>query len=113
MGNILITECDRVKTIGEKIKVRRAELKLNQAQLSRLCGWESQSRISQYEGNKREPTITDIKTIAKALKIAPTELLLAETSKTYSKKVLPTNKESSYYFDWKVSDVIKLNKLWS
>lgn len=53
--------------IGKKIRDARRSHKLSQEQLTDLCGWEHQSRISGYETGKREPSLEDIRTIALAL----------------------------------------------
>lgn len=61
--------------LGERIKERREQMGLSQPQLSQMCGWESQSRISNYEKGTREPKINDLLKIAKALKCAASDLL--------------------------------------
>lgn len=56
--------------IGERIKQARGEAGLSQPQLAQLCGWDSQSRISQYETGKNEPALDDIERIAEALGVS-------------------------------------------
>lgn len=69
---------EKIRTgYGELIKAARKRNKLNQSQLSELCGWGySQGRISHYETETREPSLNDLVTIAKALGLKhPNELL--------------------------------------
>lgn len=61
---------DLCMKIGERIKQARAEASLSQPQLAQLCGWDSQSRISQYETGKNEPGLDDIKRVAEALGVS-------------------------------------------
>lgn len=53
--------------IAERIKYARIAKKLTQPALAELCGWDSQTRISNYERGIREPSIQDLDKIAKAL----------------------------------------------
>jgi len=66
------------KTIGIKIKEARKGLNYSQLKLAELCGWESQSRISNYEAGTREPTLYDLKIISRALKIDILDLISDE-----------------------------------
>ncbi|MCD8338444.1 MAG: helix-turn-helix domain-containing protein [Lachnospiraceae bacterium] len=61
-------------TIGERIKLERKATKLTQAQLAELCGF-SAITIRQYEGNKRQPRIEQLRTIAEALNVPVSYLL--------------------------------------
>lgn len=64
-------------TIGQNIRNLRMQLGMSQKELARQCGWESNSRIANYEGagkTKREPTLSDIKRIAKVLKVSAASL---------------------------------------
>ena len=54
-------------SIGQKIKRERERQGLSQPRLASLCGWESQSRISQYESGAREPGLADLRRIVRAL----------------------------------------------
>lgn len=49
---------------------------MSQAQLAEACGWKSQSRVGNYEVGSREPTLADIASMAKALGIDESEILL-------------------------------------
>lgn len=52
--------------IGDRIKQARQSIGVSQPKLAELCGWDSQSRISQYENGKREPVLEDIRRLSKA-----------------------------------------------
>lgn len=57
-------------TFGSRLKLYRTRAKLSQLALGKLMGWDdAQSRISQYEGNKREPTLKEIERFAQILGI--------------------------------------------
>jgi SOS-response transcriptional repressor LexA len=62
-------------TVSDNIKYYRKAAKLSQPDLAKLCGWDSQSRISNYETNVRTPSVDDLERIAKALKISLPQLL--------------------------------------
>lgn len=53
----------------------REKLRISQRELAEKCGWFSQSRISHYEQDSREPVIKDIEQIAKALQVTMEWLL--------------------------------------
>lgn len=83
--------------IGQKIKELRLSKKLTQTDLGKLCGWEdAQTRISNYERNRREPTLADMQTIAKNLDVTVLEIIAGAedsyTSKMVS-KLLNADKE--------------------
>ena len=61
--------------IGKTIRLARISKGYTQPELARLCGWESQSRISMYERGERSPRIHDLNHIAKALRISITEII--------------------------------------
>lgn len=56
-----------LKELGLRIRDSRIKAGLSQIDLARLCGWESQSRISGYERGLREPKQADLELLAKAL----------------------------------------------
>lgn len=67
--------------IGQNIKNLRMQRGLSQKALAELCGWESNSRIANYEGSgktKREPTLSDIQRIAKVLNVSAATLAFDE-----------------------------------
>ncbi|MCP1290912.1 LexA family transcriptional regulator [Chromobacterium sp. S0633] len=64
--------------IGKRLKELREKAGLKQPELAELCGWGSQSRISQYENDKREPSLSDLEAIAQALRVSVKEILFGE-----------------------------------
>jgi transcriptional regulator with XRE-family HTH domain len=65
-----------MKTLGARLKAARIAADLTQGELGVACGWgadviEAQGRISNYERDLREPTIADLKTMARVLKCDP------------------------------------------
>lgn len=66
------------KKVGNNIKKIRMERGYSQLKLSELCGWDSQSRVSNYEAGAREPSLSDLRVIAKALDANPYELIASE-----------------------------------
>jgi phage repressor protein C with HTH and peptisase S24 domain/DNA-binding XRE family transcriptional regulator len=55
--------------IGMNIATARKKAGLTQPELAALCGWSSQSRVSNYERGLREPKIDDVRKIAKAINV--------------------------------------------
>lgn len=51
--------------LGERIKAARKAAGLTQAGLASLCGWDPPSRLANYEQGIREPSLADLKTIAR------------------------------------------------
>lgn len=64
-------------TLGQNIKKARKLAKLNQTELGVACGWgdESQTRVSNYENDRREPTLDDLRVIARATGCTLMELI--------------------------------------
>ena len=57
-------------SIGQNIKRARRQRNLNQAELSKLCGWSGfPSRISNYERGLREPKSEDLMKLAQTLNV--------------------------------------------
>lgn len=56
--------------IGKKIRNARKARQLSQEELTDLCGWSHQSRLSGYETGKREPAMADLENLARALGFA-------------------------------------------
>ena len=63
-------------SIGDRLRRARKDAGLTQKQVAEKAGWitDSNSRLSQYENNKREPTLADIAKIAKITGADPAEL---------------------------------------
>ncbi len=64
------------ESLANRIKRLRKAAGLSQAQLADACGWKSQSRVGNYEAGTREPTLADIATIASALSVKESDLLI-------------------------------------
>lgn len=64
--------------IGERLRDLRIKAGLKQPELAERCGWDSQSRISQYENNKREPNLSDLDKMAKAMGVSVSDILFGE-----------------------------------
>jgi len=64
-----------MKTLGSRIKHFRQAKGWSQAKLAEACGWASQSRVGNYEVDKREPSMDDLRLIAEKLGIGLYELL--------------------------------------
>lgn len=101
---------DDLRTFPQRLRWARERAKLTQPQLARLCGWESQSRISHYERGRRQPVPEDLKLISSALRRCgvaaapawlqwgegpipfeemPSGMTLGEFAKTYGMEVSP------------------------
>ncbi|BAU74929.1 helix-turn-helix domain-containing protein [Metapseudomonas furukawaii] len=64
-----------MNTLGTRIAHYRKLKGLSQQALANECGWESQSRIGNYERDTREPSFDDLRRIAKALGVSLNDLL--------------------------------------
>ena len=72
---------NRIEDIAGRIKRLREDKGLSQKALAELCGWASQSRIGNYESGTRSVSVDDATVIAKALGVAPPELLFGDDYK--------------------------------
>jgi len=66
------------KAFGQRLKVARNYAKLSQPELAKICGWDSQSRLSNYERGERTPSLDDIDKLAKALNTSICALISKE-----------------------------------
>lgn len=64
------------ESLSQRIKRLRKASGMSQSQLAEACGWKSQSRVGNYEAGTREPTLADIASMATALGVEQSELLL-------------------------------------
>lgn len=64
-----------MNTLGSRIKTLRTAKGMSQKELAQACGWESQSRIGNYEKGTRQPNLQDLGKIAAALNIKIAELV--------------------------------------
>lgn len=67
-------------TVGERIKLRRLELKLSQSELAKKAGYSDKSAISKLEHSENDITLKQVKRIADALDVSPSFLIGWETS---------------------------------
>ena len=64
-----------MKTIGERIRIRREQLNLSQEELARKLGYKSRSSINKIESDARNLTQSKIKAIADALETTPSYIM--------------------------------------
>jgi len=64
-----------MNTLGQRIKQLRKAKGLSQQALAFACGWESQSRIGNYEKGTRQPNLDDLEKLAHVLGISLPDLL--------------------------------------
>lgn len=57
-------------SIGERIAQARRAKEMTQPQLAKVCGWDSQGRVSNYERDRREPKSNDMRTLASVLGVS-------------------------------------------
>lgn len=84
-----------MKTLGSRIKHYRNTRGWSQGELAEACGWVSQSRIGNYEVDKREPSMADLKVIADALGVPISALL--DGSSDYAEGASSDNKKQKGY----------------
>lgn len=66
--------------IGERLKSIREARGLSQAQLAKLCGYSSASRIGNYELGERKVSVDDALAISGVLGVSPAELMFGDRS---------------------------------
>ncbi|MEE5162209.1 LexA family transcriptional regulator [Pseudomonas alliivorans] len=66
------------ESLAQRLQRLRKAADKSQAELAKLCGWSSQSRVGNYEAGTREPTLGDIEAMAKALQVPYSVLLIGE-----------------------------------
>ena len=64
-----------MKTIGERIKMRREQLGLSQYELAKKLGYKSRSSINKIESDARNLTQSKIKALADALETTPSYIM--------------------------------------
>lgn len=70
-----------MESLGQRIARLRRQKGLSQGALGDLCGWEKgQARIGNYERDLREPNITDLRLLAKALGVTLMEVIEGSNS---------------------------------
>jgi transcriptional regulator with XRE-family HTH domain len=68
-----------LEQVGFRIRERRAELKLTQAQLAEQCGLH-RTFIGSVERGERNAALLSLRKIARALRVTPAELLTEGTT---------------------------------
>lgn len=68
------------EVIGERLKNLREKADLSQAQLAKLCGWGSQSRIGNYELGNRKISAEDAIVLGSVLHVSPSTILFGDES---------------------------------
>jgi transcriptional regulator with XRE-family HTH domain len=66
---------DDLARFGERLAYARRTRRISQGKLANALGWDTQSRISNYELGKREPSLDDILRMATILRVDPSWLL--------------------------------------
>lgn len=64
-----------METIGERIRVRRKELKMTQDELARLLGYKSRTSVNKIEKNVLKLQVDKVTQIARALQTTPDYIL--------------------------------------
>lgn len=67
-----------MNTLGMHIKKLRKAKGMSQQELAHACGWESQSRIGNYERGIREPNLQDLQKLSRALNTSFNELVAGQ-----------------------------------
>lgn len=84
-----------MKTIGERIKLRREQLNLSQEDLAKKLGYKSRSSINKIESDTRNLTQSKIKAIADALETTPSYIMGWDDEDSYVyKNILPIQTKS-------------------
>jgi len=93
-------------SLGQRIKKRRIELNLTLQQLSERCGISPQL-ISDYENERKEPGVKNIKLLCEGLKVYPNYLLME--GDVFSSKINTYGNVLRLYFE--ALDLSKNDKL--
>ncbi len=86
--------------IGEKIRIRREELKLSQSRLAEVARV-TPAAISQIESGKRMPSTRVLQKISTALKISP-QYLLSEKELPNLEDILEDEEVQAHFREYKV-----------
>jgi len=74
-----------METLGQRIRRLRNVKGISQKALAEACGWESQSRVGNYESGTRTPSLSDLVLLASALGVT-----LADMANSEAQQMLPT-----------------------
>lgn len=64
-----------METLGQRIQRLRKRNNLTQAKFAEACGWESISRVGNYERDTREPSLDDLRKMARVLGVSLMEVI--------------------------------------
>lgn len=81
-----------MSSVGDKIKLRRKELKMTQDELAQLTGYKSRSSINKIEKGGHDIPRSKVVTFAKALQTTPAYLMDLEEDPEI-KNLTPTDEE--------------------
>lgn len=76
--NVRMSQKTIYEEIGLRIKTLREGMNISQRELAERCGWDSQSRVGNYELGTRKVNADDAISLSKALGVAPSELMFGE-----------------------------------
>lgn len=65
---------DKLCTLGDRIRSARKAKGWSQSALASMCGWDSASRVGNYEQGTREPSLDDIRMMTSKLGVSMTWL---------------------------------------
>lgn len=68
-----------METLGERIARLRRAKKYTQHTFADACGWDSASRVGNYERDLREPSLADLRLMARILGVPLIELIEGDT----------------------------------
>jgi len=83
-----------METLGERIARLRKRQGYTQGTFAEACGWESASRVGNYERNLREPSLDDLRLMSKVLDVPLMNLIeghnqVGESRPAYDYEVIP------------------------
>ena len=100
-----------MKSIGERIKIRREELGLSQEELGNRIGYKSRSSVNKIELDQRNLTQSKIKAIADALETTPSYIMGWDEKEEERPQAGTPNRDALLKFVAETDDVETLLKL--
>lgn len=73
-----------MEKLGQRIKRLRNAKGISQKALAEACGWESQSRVGNYESGTRTPSLSDLVLLASALGVTLADMANSEAQQILS-----------------------------
>jgi transcriptional regulator with XRE-family HTH domain len=86
-------------SFGKQLAQARKRLRLTQPQLAKLCGWDSQSRISMYERGERQPSIQEVVKLSDILNVPLDNLLRDKPLEESAPNLTPQQKNLLILFN--------------